>query len=106
MDLLYIYIYIYNFVVVCTELSSSEPHIQVGVGIVVTSRSLHGVVVEHWAECQRCGFGYCSRHNISRFHLTHDRGCCDQDPVQATCCMVVECTLLCICGAIACRSEI
>ena len=33
-----------RFVVVCTDLSDKEPHTQVGVGCVVTSGSLGGVI--------------------------------------------------------------
>ena len=32
-----------------TDLSGKELHKQVGVGIVVTSGSLHGVMVTHWS---------------------------------------------------------
>ena len=35
-------------VVVCIDLSGKEPRRQVGVGIVLTSGSLHGVMVAHW----------------------------------------------------------
>ena len=53
-------------VVVCTYLSGNEPVIQVGVGNMVTSRNLGGVMVS------RCVFDPRSRHNISHFHHAHD----------------------------------
>ena len=49
---IYIYIYIsmhiYTYVIVCTDLWGKELHRQAGVGIVVTSGSLSGVMVAHW----------------------------------------------------------
>ena len=47
-------------------------HRLVGMGIVVTSEILHGVVVSTLAWNARCGFDSCSRDNISHFHHTHD----------------------------------
>ena len=39
---------VYVHVVVCTDLSGKEVHCQVGVGIVVTSGSLSGVIAANW----------------------------------------------------------
>ena len=42
----------FEYVVVCTDLSSKEPHIQVGVSRVVTSGSLDGDWLAHWPGMQ------------------------------------------------------
>ena len=56
-------------IVVCTHLSGKELHRQEGVGTVVTSGSLGGVMVEYTGpERKRCVFDSRSRHNISHFH--------------------------------------
>ena len=45
-------------------------------------------------ECKICGFDSGSRRNISHFRQPpHKTGSCDEDPLQAICCMVVEPTL-------------
>ena len=42
------HVIIINTIIVCTDLSGKELHRQVGVGIVMTSGSLCGVMVEQW----------------------------------------------------------
>ena len=35
---------------------------------------------------------------FSHFHHTHDTGCYEHDPIQATCCMIVKLPCVCICA--------
>ena len=72
----------YASVVVWADRLGKELHIQVGMGMLVTSGSLYGVMVEHWP-------GMWDSH----FHLAHNTGFYGHNPVPAMHSMVVEPTL-------------
>ena len=55
-------------VVVCTDLSGKEPHRLLGMGRVVTSGILCGVMLSTLAWNARCQFDFCSWSDISHFH--------------------------------------
>ena len=62
---------------VCTDLSGKEVYI-VGVGRVMSSGSLGGVMVSTLAQNAReGGFDSSSKHNISHFHHHQNTGACD-----------------------------
>ena len=80
-------------------------HRQVGVGIVVTSGSLCGVMVAHWPGMPEMWIQFPLYAPYFPFSSQARHWCDDEDPVQATHCMVVEATLT-ICQAIACMCAI
>ena len=64
---------------------------QVGVGTMVISGSLGGVIVSTLAwNATDVGLIPDLGNNISHFHHTHDTGFQYDEPVQAACCMIVE----------------
>ena len=81
-------------VVVCTDRSGKDPHRQAGVDRVVISGSLGVVMVSAltW-NARNMGSSPPLGTIFPIFHHTHDTGCHDPDPVQATHCMVVKPTL-------------
>ena len=80
--------------VVSTDLWGMELHRQVDVGMVVTSGSLHGVMVAYWPVMPAMWVWVPLQAQYFPFSFhTHNTGWYDHNPVQALRCMVVEHTL-------------